>query len=166
MDNRHLALRYCGAITTYLHTTMAKQAKQGACDKTYGGATVPAGQYFIIESLITEEVLQIRGQADSTYDALNVVLAPNVNGAAGPVLENTLRLNGSWRERVDKDGNVLKANGDFFAHLLSNCQGKSFDFTRDFINNNLKQRRITIAYTTYVSHNGQIGHIPTINFVQ
>ena len=144
---------------------MAKQAKQGACDKTYGGATVPAGQYFVHEALITEEVLQIRGQADSNYDALNVVLAPNVNGAAGPVLDTTLRLNGSWRERVDKDGKILKANGDFYDLILANCQGKSFDFTRDYINQNLKGRKIEIAYTTYVSHNGQIGHIPTIKFI-
>lgn len=144
---------------------MAKQAKQGACDKVYGGQTVPAGQYFIHESLITEETLSIRGQADSTYDALNVVLAPNINGNAGPILETTLRLNGSWRERVDKDGKVLKANGDFFDNILAACQGKSFDATRDYINANLKQRKIEIAYTTYVSHNGQIGHIPTIKFI-
>lgn len=145
---------------------MAKQIKQGACDKVYGGQTVPAGQYFIIESLITEETLSIRGQADSTYDALNVVLAHNNNGQQGPILETTLRLNGSWRERVDKDGRVLKASGEFYDQILANCQGKSFDFTRDYINQNLKGRKIVVVYTTYVSHNGQIGHIPTINFVQ
>jgi hypothetical protein len=145
---------------------MARNIKQDACDKVVGGQTVPQGQYFIVESDITVEPLKIRGQADSEFDAWNVRVAPNNNGAQGPTLDTSIRLNGFWRERVDKDGKVRKPYGDFFDLLLSQCQGKSFDAGRDYINNNLKQRRISVAYDTYVSHTGQIGHIMKISFVQ
>lgn len=144
---------------------MARTIKQDACDKVYGGQTVPAGEYIIVESDITVEPLKIRGQADSEFDSLNVRVAPIVNGAAGQTLETSIRLNGSWRDRVDKDGRIRKASGTFFDTIGAICTGKSFDFTRDHINSTHKGKKIVLKYDTYVSHNGQVGHIPTIDFM-
>lgn len=144
---------------------MAKTPKTTASIKIFGGTSVAAGNYFIASALVTDEVLKIDGQPDKAYDALQLVLKHDANGVAGAECESTLSLNGCWRPRRGSDDKRYIASGSFFAQLLSACQGKSFDQTRDYINATFANRRISINYTEYPSQSGGFGRVPVVEFL-
>lgn len=144
---------------------MAKSAKNGASTKIFGGTNVAPGTYHISSALVSEEVLKIDGQADKPYDCLQLVLKHDANGVAGAECDATLSLNGCWRPRRGEDGKRYIASGSFFTSLLSTCQGKSFDVTRDYINANFVGKRITIAYEEYPSQSGGFGRVPKVEFL-
>ena len=144
---------------------MAKTAKNGASTKVFGGTSVAPGTYHIANAIVTEETLKIEGQADKTYDALQLVLKHDANGVAGAECDATLSLNGCWRPRRGEDGKRYIASGSLFASLLAACQGKSFDATRDYINANYIGKRISIAYEEYPSQSGGFGRVPKVEFL-
>lgn len=144
---------------------MAKTPKSGASTKTFGGTSVPAGNYFIVNAIITDEVLKIDGEPDKPYDCLQLILKHDNNGTPGIECENTLSLNGCWRPRRGSDDKRYQASGSFFTQLLSTCQGKSFDATRDFINSTFANRRISVNYTEYPSQHGGFGRVPVVEFL-
>ena len=144
---------------------MAKNPKNGASTKVFGGTAVQPGTYFIKSAIITDEVLKIPGQADAPYDCLQVVLMHDNNGAVGAECDATLVLNGCWRPRRGSDDQKYQASGSFFTQLIAACQGKSFDQTRDFINATYPNRRISINYTEYPSQSGGFGKVPVVEFI-
>lgn len=143
---------------------MARNPKETST-KVFGGTNVVPGTYFIADAIITDEVLQIPGQADSHYDALQVVLKYDQNGTAGAEVESTLILNGCWRPRRGSDDKRYQASGSFFAELLQACQGKGFVETRDFIRGSYKNRRIKLEYIEYPSQHGGFGRVPKVEFL-
>lgn len=130
--------------------------------KVFGGSSLPAGQYFIHSAFVGEDVLRITGQPDKPYDTLEV----RVFGQDNRVCEATLRLNGCWRARRGSDDKAYKASGSFFDGLLRTCIGKSFSETRDYINQNLVGREISLNYQDYPSTSGGFGHVPICNVLQ
>lgn len=144
---------------------MAKDPKNGASIKVFGGTSVPAGNYFIVNAIITEEVLKIDGEPDKPYDCLQLVLKHDNNGVPGLECENTLSLNGCWRPRRGSNDQRYQASGSFFTQLLTACQGKSFDATRDFINASFANRRISVNYQEYPSQSGGFGRVPVVEFL-
>lgn len=144
---------------------MAKDPKNGASIKVFGGTSVPAGNYFISSAIITEEILKIDGEPDKPYDCLQLVLKHDNNGTPGAECENTLSLNGCWRPRRDSYDKRYQASGSFFTQLLNTCQGKSFDATRDFINSTFANRRISVNYQEYPSQSGGFGRVPVVEFL-
>lgn len=144
---------------------MAKNPKNGASTKVFGGTSVPVGNYFISSAIITEEVLKIDGEPDKPYDCLQLVLKHDNNGTPGAECENTLSLNGCWRPRRGSDDKRYQASGSFFTQLLNTCQGKSFDATRDFINSTFANRRISVNYQEYPSQSGGFGRVPVVEFL-
>lgn len=144
---------------------MAKSPKTGASTKVFGGTSVPSGNYFIASAIITEEVLKVDGEPDKPYDCLQLVLKHEQNGAAGVECENTLSLNGCWRPRRGSDDKRYQASGSFFTSLLATCQGKSFDATRDYINAQFVNRRISVNYQEYPSQSGGFGRVPLVEFL-
>lgn len=144
---------------------MARTAKTTPSTKVFGGNSVAAGTYFISDSIITEETLQITGEADTVYDSLQVVLKYDQNGAPGTEVDATLQLNGCWRPRRAADGTRHQASGNFFEELLRACQGKSFDQTRDHIKANYIGKRINIAYKEYPSQHGGFAKVPVVNLL-
>jgi hypothetical protein len=144
---------------------MAKTAKNGASTKTFGGTSVAPGTYHIASAIITEEILKIDGQADKNYDCLQLVLKHDVNGVAGAECDATLSLNGCWRPRRGEDGKRYIAEGSFFTSLLATCQGKSFDQTRDYINANFVNKKISVNYEEYPSQSGGFGRVPKVEFL-
>lgn len=142
---------------------MARNPKDST--KVFGGTSVPAGVYHIASAIITEETLTLPGQPESKYDCLQLVLKQDVNGTPGAEIEATLSLNGCWRARRGEDGNAYRATGSLYDLLLANCQGKSFNVTRDYINANCANKRIAISYTEYPSQSGGFGRVPVVNFV-
>lgn len=144
---------------------MAKNAKTTASTKVFGGTSVAPGTYHIASAIVTEETLKIEGQADKTYDCLQLVLKHDQNGVAGAECDATLSLNGCWRPRRGEDGKRYIAAGSFFASLLAACQGKSFDQTRDYINANYTNKKISVAYEEYPSQSGGFGRVPKVEFL-
>lgn len=145
---------------------MAKSAKNGASTKIFGGTSVAPGSYFIASAIVTVDTLQIEGQADKEYDALHLCLKHvKADGTQGDDCEATLSLNGCWRPRRGEDGKRYIASGSFFAALLATCQGKSFDQTRDYINANYTNKKISIAYDEYPSQSGGFGRVPKVEFL-
>jgi hypothetical protein len=144
---------------------MAKTAKSTASTKVFGGTSVAPGSYFIASAIVTEETLKIEGQADRVYDSLQLVLKHDANGVAGVECEATISLNGCWRHRRGEDGRRYIAAGSFFASLLAACQGKSFDQTRDYINANYTNKKISVAYEEYPSQSGGFGRVPKVEFL-
>lgn len=140
---------------------MAKTAKQGASSKVFGGNSVNPGNYFIVGAMITEEVLKVTGQADTTYDCLQLLLKHE----DGKECEATLSLNGCWRPRRGSDDKRYQASGSFYDQLLTACQGKSFDATRDHINATMNNRKISVNYTEYPSQSGGFGRVPIVTFL-
>ena len=143
---------------------MARNPKEEST-KVFGGTSVVPGTYFIIDSIITDEVLTVPGQADTHYDALQVVLAYDQNGARGAEVEATLVLNGCWRPRRGSDDKRYQASGSFFTELLKACQGKGFVETRNHIRNAYNNRRITVDYIEYPSQHGGFGRVPKVEFL-
>ena len=144
---------------------MARTAKATPSTKVFGGNSVAPGTYFISDSIITEETLQIAGEADTVYDSLQVVLKYDQNGTQGAEVDATLQLNGCWRPRRAADGTRHQASGNFFDLLLQACQGKSFDQTRDYIKANFVNKRISVAYKEYPSQHGGFAKVPVVNLL-
>lgn len=144
---------------------MAKTASNEPCTKIFGGTSVPSGNYFISSALISDEVLKIDGEPDKPYKMLQLILKHDNNGVAGLECENTLSLNGCWRPRRGSDDKRYQASGSFFTQLLTACQGKSFDATRDFINTSFANRRISVNYQEYPSQSGGFGRVPMVEFL-
>lgn len=144
---------------------MAKTASTEPCNKVFGGTSVPSGNYFISSALISDEVLKIDGEPDKPYKMLQLILKHEQNGAPGAECENTLSLNGCWRPRRGSDDKRYQASGSFFVSLLATCQGKSFDATRDYINANFANKRISVNYTEYPSQSGGFGRVPVVEFL-
>lgn len=143
---------------------MARNCKEEST-KVFGGTSVVPGTYFIANAIITDEVLKVPGQADTHYDALQVVLKYDQNGTAGAEVESTLSLNGCWRPRRGSDDKRYQASGSFFAELLKACQGKGFVETRDYIRGSYINRRISVNYTEYPSQHGGYGRVPVVEFL-
>lgn len=144
---------------------MAKTASNEPCTKVFGGTSVPSGNYFISSALISDEVLKIDGEPDKPYKMLQLILKHEQNGAQGAECENTLSLNGCWRPRRGSDDKRYQAKGSFFNDLLKACQGKSFDATRDYINAQFINKRISVNYEEYPSQNGGFGRVPVVEFL-
>jgi hypothetical protein len=144
---------------------MARTAKATASTKVFGGNLVAPGTYFIADSIVTEETLQIAGEADTVYDSLQVVLKYDQQGTQGAEVDTTLQLNGCWRPRRASDGTRHQASGNFYTTLLPACQGKSFDQTRDYIKANFVGRRISIAYKEYPSQYGGFAKVPMVSLL-
>lgn len=142
---------------------MARTAKPTASNKIFGGTSVAPGTYFISKAVVTEEVLKIDGQPDKPYDCLQVELKHcNADGTVGVDCDAALSLNGCWRPRRGEDGKRYIAEGSFFTSLLNACQGKSFDATRDHINQNFANKKISVNYTEYPSQSGGFGRVPVV----
>lgn len=143
---------------------MARDPKPTS-DRIFGGSSVPAGTYFVADSIITNEKLEITGQPTVEYDLLQVVLKEDSNGTPGAELEPTLHLNGCHRPRRGSDGNRYQASGSFYDSLIKACQGKSFTQTRDWIKANYAGKRISLNYTEYPSQHGGFGRVPKVEFL-
>lgn len=129
-------------------------------DKTFGGSFVSPGSYFISHASITPETAKIDG-VEKEYDKLQLHLKHiQDNGTAGGDVETTLSLNGCWRARRGTDGKRYIASGSFYNKLIEACSGKSFSATRDYINANLANKKITLSYDEYPSQQGGWGRVP------
>ena len=144
---------------------MAKTASTEPCTKVFGGTSVPSGNYFISSAIISDEVLKIDGEPDKPYKMLQLILKHDNNGTQGTECENTLSLNGCWRPRRGSDDKRYQAKGSFFNDLLKACQGKSFDATRDYINAQFIDKRISVNYEEYPSQSGGFGRVPVVEFL-
>lgn len=141
---------------------MQQYNEKQTSDKKFGGNSLPAGNYSINRAIIVDATMTVDG-ATRNYDALIVV----VNNEQGVELAQALQLNGCWRARRDADGKRQQASGSFYDQVLKACAGKSFTETRDYINTNLKGKKIAVAYTEYpsASHSG-FAYAPKVNFVE
>ena len=135
---------------------MAKTPKNS--DKVFGGNSLQAGSYSVKQAIIFEEKATINGD-EVTYDCLAI----EVLDEEGKDVEAVLPLNGCWRPRRGEDGKKYQASGDFFDRILKACHGKSFNFTRDWVNSNLKGAKISVSYTDYPSQSGGWARVPVVN---
>lgn len=132
-------------------------------NKIFGGTAVPAGSYVVNQAFIGEGVLRLTGQAERKYPTLEVeLLHLQADGTPGAVVLQTLKLNGIWRPRKDKDGNLVRHGGSFYQRLLEKFSGQSFEATAEAITNQCRGIIITIAYQEYVTDDG-VGHVSTVN---
>jgi hypothetical protein len=129
-------------------------------DKVFGGNSLQAGTYRIKQSLIYDEKATINGE-EVTYDCLAV----EVLDETGAEVEAVLSLNGCWRPRRGEDNKKYQASGNFFDQILRANHGKSFNATRDWINANLKGKKISVAYTDYPSQSGGWARVPVVNIL-
>ena len=138
---------------------MARNATTVATsDKTFGGNAVTAGTYLIESARIVENTVTIAGQAERTYDALELTFKTE----QGAPVHGTLTLNGCWRPRRGEDGKAYQASGSFFTQVLNACTGKSFTETRDFINQTFANKKVSVNFTDYPSLSGGYGHVPVV----
>ena len=100
-----------------------------------------------------------------TYDCLQLVLTTDNKDKNAKSNEVMLPLNGSWREHRGRDGRMYKASGSLFDEIFINCQGKSFVESRDWINDNIQNRRISVKFTRYQTEKGGFWHVPIANFI-
>lgn len=127
-------------------------------EKIFGGNSLQAGSYQIKNSIIYAEKAIINGD-EVTYDCLAVEVVDDT----GADVEAVLPLNGCWRPRRGEDGKKYQASGNFFDQILRANHGKSFNATRDWINANLKGKKISVAYTDYPSQSGGWARVPVVN---
>lgn len=137
---------------------MAKTPKNS--DKLFGGNSLQAGSYQIKNAVIFDEKATINGD-EVTYDCLAI----EVTDETGADVEAVLPLNGCWRPRRGEDGKKYQASGDLFDQILRANHGKSFNATRDWINANLKGKKITVSYTDYPSQSGGWARVPVVNIL-
>lgn len=139
---------------------MATEAKSG---KIFGGTAVPAGSYVVNQAFVGEGKFTPKGQAERKYPTLEVeLLHLKQDGTPGPVVLQTLKLNGIWRPRKDKDGNVVRHGGTFYDRLLEKFSGQSFEATAEAITTQCRGIIITIAYNEYVTEDG-VGHVSKVD---
>lgn len=141
-------------------------AKELDSKKIFSGDGLPMSRsYFIAGAVITREPMHFAGLPNKFYDCLKLELLQDHNGKPGPMAMSPLHLNGCWREREGADGKTYKASGGFFELLLKQCVGFSFGETCNWINENLKGKRISISYTTYPRSKGGNGCVPNVEFM-
>lgn len=139
---------------------MATEAKSG---KIFGGTAVPAGSYVVNQAFVGEGKFTPKGQAERKYPTLEVELLHLMqDGTPGPVVLQTLKLNGIWRPRKDKDGNVVRHGGTFYNRLLEKFSGQSFEATAEAITQQCRGLIINIAYIEYVTEDG-VGHVSKVD---
>lgn len=139
---------------------MAQEAK--GSQKIFGGSAVPAGSYIINRGFVGDAVLRIDGQDPKPYETLEVeLLHIKQDGTPGDVCLTTLKLNGCWRPRIDKNGNVKKHSGSFYDSLMRGFMGKSFADTAKGLTNSFRGYIITISYEEYPSTTG-VGHVSVV----
>ena len=123
------------------------------------------GNYIIKNAVITREKLNRVDKPNLTYDCLQLVLTTDNKDKNAKSYEVMLPLNGSWREHRGRDGRMYKASGSLFDEIFTNCQGKSFVETRDWMNDNIQNRRISVKFTRYQTEKGGFWHVPIVNFI-
>lgn len=133
-------------------------AQEKESNKTFGGTSVPAGNYIIHSAFIGDDWFKNAAGLIVDYDTLEVI----VINEGGQFMSSTLKLNGCWNKRKGSDGNAYQASGSFYDRLIKSQTGKSFSEVRDFINTNLTGFKIGISYKDYPTSNG-FGHVPIIN---
>lgn len=144
---------------------MAKNRKNGASTKVFGGTSVSKGVYFIKEAFVGTDKMILEDNSEKEYDTLEVELFHDNNGVAGAVCDATLRLNGCWRTRRGSDDKPYKASGSFYTDLLAACQGKGFDDTATWITQTWRNRKISVDWKDYPSTSGGFGQVPVVEFV-
>lgn len=137
-------------------------AQEKGSNKVFGGTAVPAGSYVINRSFVGDAVLRIEGQADRPYETLEVeLLHLKQDGTPGDTVLTTLKLNGCWRARTDKNGNLHKHSGTFYEQLMKGFAGKSFADTAKGITQHFRGYTITISYNEYPTATG-VGHVSVV----
>ena len=140
---------------------MATEVKKSG--KIFGGTAVPAGTYVVNQAFVGEGILRLTGQAERKYPTLEVeLLHIKQDGTPGAVVLQTLKLNGIWRPRKDKDGNLVRHGGTFYQRLLDKFSGQSFEATADAITQQCRGIIITIKYQEYVTDDG-VGHVSIVD---
>lgn len=140
---------------------MAQEAK--GSKKIFGGTAVPAGSYIINRGFVGDAILRITGQDDKPYETLEAeLLHIKQDGTPGDVCLTTLKLNGCWRPRIDKNGGIHKHSGTFYESLMRGFMGKSFADTAKGLTDHFRGYIITISYEEYQSDNG-VGHVSKVN---
>lgn len=141
-------------------------AQEKGSEKIFGGTSVPAGSYIINRAFVGDAVLRIDGQDPKPYETLELeLLHIKQDGTPGDVCLTTHKLNGCWRPRTDKNGNIVRHSGSFIDALMRGFAGKSFADTARGITASLRGYIITIGYTEYPTAVG-VGHVSKVELGQ